>query len=36
MEQIKIENLNFRYPLGSVDTLKNINFTVNSGEYIVI
>lgn len=36
MEQIKIENLSFKYPLGGKEALKNINLTVNSGDYIVI
>lgn len=36
MEQIKIENLSFRYALSEKDSLKDINLTINEGEYIVI
>lgn len=35
MESYKIENLNFSYPNGR-NVLKNINFTVNRGEFITI
>ena len=36
MEQIKIENLSFRYPLGGNEALKNVHLTVHEGEYIII
>ena len=36
MEQIKIKDLNFSYSLASDNCLKDINLTVNRGEYIVI
>ncbi len=35
MESYKIENLNFSYPNGK-SVLKNISFTVNSGEFITV
>ncbi len=36
MAQIEIKNLTFSYPLASADALKNINLSVNSGEFIVL
>lgn len=36
MEQIKIENLKFRYSLADEYSLDGINLTVNEGEYIVL
>ena len=36
MEIIKIENLEFKYPLMKELTLENINIKINSGEFILI
>lgn len=36
MEIIKIENLSFKYPKADEFVLKNINLSVNKGEFIVI
>ena len=36
MESFKIENLNFAYPGCKKQALKNINFTIEQGEYIAL
>ncbi len=36
MEQIKIENLSFTYPLSDKKTLDSVNLTVREGEYVVL
>ena len=36
MEEIKIENLTFSYPSKETPSLKNINLTVNKGEFVVL
>ena len=36
MEQIKIENLSFAYPLSQKKALSELNLTVRSGEYILL
>ena len=36
MESFKVENLNFAYPNRSDQALKNISFTVNQGEFVLI
>ena len=36
MVHFEIKNLNFRYPEGEKQVLKNINLTVKSGEYIAL
>ena len=36
MESIKIKNFSFSYPLKNEKALKNINLSVNPGEYVVI
>ena len=36
MESFKVENLSFKYPNRTDNTLKNINFTVNQGEFVLI
>lgn len=36
MEIIKIEELNFKYPLRDEKALENINLTINSGDFVVI
>lgn len=36
MEQIKIENLSFRYALSESDCIKEVSLAVNEGEYIAI
>ncbi|WDE04395.1 ABC transporter ATP-binding protein [Thalassomonas viridans] len=35
-ELIQIKDMSFRYPKAQVDTLKNIDLTINSGDYIAI
>ena len=36
METVKVNSFGFKYSLGSKPALKNINFTVNEGEFIVV
>lgn len=36
METVKVNGFSFRYSLGSKPALKDINFTVNEGEFIVV
>ena len=36
MELFKIENLSFAYPKADANTLKNINLTINKGEFVTI
>lgn len=36
MEQYKIENLSFRYPSRGENALKNINLSVNCGEFVTL
>ena len=36
MESIRIENLSFTYPNKTDNTLNNINFTVNQGEFVLL
>lgn len=36
MEAFKVSNLTFRYPETGEDVLKNVSFTVNSGEFITL
>ena len=36
MESFKIENLSFTYPNKTDNTLNNINFTVNQGEFVLL
>lgn len=36
MESIRIENLSFTYPTGRDSALKNINLTVNQGEFVLL
>ena len=36
MENIKVENLSFAYPTGKDNALKNINFTINRGEFVLL
>ncbi len=36
MEKIAVKNLTFTYPQREIPSLKNINFTVNPGEFITI
>jgi energy-coupling factor transporter ATP-binding protein EcfA2 len=36
MEQFKIQNLNFTYPLTKKDALENINLNIEKGEYIAL
>ena len=36
MESFKVENLSFVYPNRTVKALDNINFTVNSGEFLLL
>lgn len=36
MEQIKIKNLTFSYPLSSKNTIDDINLKINSGEYVLL
>ncbi len=36
MENIKIENLTFTYPLNSAPSLKNVSLNVNKGEFVTI
>ncbi len=36
MELFKIENLSFAYPEADANTLKNINLTINKGEFVTI
>ena len=36
MEILNVENLTFKYPLGKEPVIKNINFTVSEGEFIVL
>lgn len=36
METVKVNGFNFKYSLGSKPALKDINFTVNEGEFIVV
>lgn len=36
MECFKIENLNFKYPARTAETLHNINLTIESGEFICV
>ncbi len=36
MEAIKVNNFSFNYAVGNETALRNINFTVNEGEFIVV
>lgn len=36
MEILKIENVSFKYPNASENTLENINLTVNEGDFVVL
>ncbi|MCQ2496395.1 MAG: ATP-binding cassette domain-containing protein [Lachnospiraceae bacterium] len=36
MEQIKVENLTFKYPLSPKPALTDINLTINEGEFVVL
>ena len=36
METVKVNGFSFKYSLGSKSALKDINFTVNEGEFIVV
>lgn len=36
MEIIKVENLSFKYPLVSIETLNNISFTINDGDFVTL
>ena len=36
MELFKIENLSFAYPEDNANTLKNINLTINKGEFVTV
>ena len=36
METLKVENLSFKYPKAESNTLKNISFTVHSGEFVTL
>lgn len=36
MEILRIENLNFKYPSSKENALTDINFSINSGEFIVV
>ncbi|MBQ5318502.1 MAG: ATP-binding cassette domain-containing protein [Oscillospiraceae bacterium] len=36
MEILKVKNLNFKYPLADSQAISNINFSVNSGEFITV
>ena len=36
METVKVKGFSFKYSLGSKPALKDINFTVNEGEFIVV
>lgn len=36
MEKLKIENLTFTYPKENIPALKNINLSVNPGEFVVL
>ncbi len=36
MEILRVENLSFKYPTGKAPTLKELSFSVNEGEFVVL
>ena len=36
MEAVKVKNFSFDYAIGNETALRDINFTVNEGEFIVV
>ena len=36
MEAIEVKNLSFRYPEADEEALKDISFSVNSGEFVTL